>query len=112
MPLHVKKGDVVVVTAGNNRGKSGEILSVDLKAHRVIVKGVNVRKRNMKATQQQPKGSVIEKEHSIHISNVSPLVDGKPSRVRFVSKPDGSKVRVAVRNGSELHVLRGPAKKA
>ncbi len=110
MPLHVKKGDVVVVTSGNNRGKSGEILSVDLKANRVIVKGVNVRKRNIKATQQQPKGSVIEKELSIHISNVSPVVDGKPTRVRFVTKADGSKVRVAVRNGSELHVLRGATK--
>lgn len=110
MPLHVKKGDVVVVTSGNNRGKSGEILSVNLKSNRVIVKGVNVRKRNIKATQQQPKGSVIEKELSIHISNVSPIVDGKPTRVRFVTKADGSKVRVSARNGSELHVLRGPTK--
>ncbi len=111
MPLHVKKGDVVIVTAGNHRGETGEILTVDLKAMRVIVKGVNVHKRNMKPTQQQPKGSVVEREHPIHISNVSPVVDGKPSRVRFVTKADGAKVRLAVRNGSELHVLRGPTKK-
>lgn len=111
MPLHVKKGDVVIVTAGNNRGKTGEILTVDRKAMRVIVKGVNVRKRNMKPTQQQPKGFVIEKELSIHISNVSPMVDGKPSRVRFVTKADGSKVRLAVRDSSELHLLRGATKK-
>ena len=83
MPLHVKKGDLVVVTAGNNRGETGEIITVDRKAMRVIVKGVNVRKRNMKPNQQQPKGFVIEKELSIHISNVSPVVDGKPSRVRL-----------------------------
>ncbi len=111
MPMHVKKGDMVIVTAGNERGRSGEIVEVDLKAMRVIVKGVNVRKRNMKPTQQQPKGSVVEKELSIHISNVSPLVGGKPSRVRFVEKPDGSKIRVAARDGSELHVLRKAAKK-
>ncbi len=111
MPLHVKKGDVVLVTSGNHRGESGEILTVNLKSMRVIVKGVNVRRRNMKATQQQPKGSVIEKELSIHISNVSPVVDGKPSRVRFVTKADGSKVRIATRNGSELHVLRGATKR-
>lgn len=106
MPMHVKKGDQVIVTAGNERGKSGEILEIDLKAMRVLVKGVNVRKRNMKPTQQQPKGSVVEKELSIHISNVSPVIGGKPSRVRFVVRPDGSKVRIAARDGSELHVLR------
>ncbi|MSQ90072.1 MAG: 50S ribosomal protein L24 [Phycisphaerales bacterium] len=110
MPLHVKKGDVVMVTSGNNRGKTGEILLVDRKANRVFVKGINLHKRNIKATQASPKGSVIEKELSIHISNVSPVVDGKPTRVRFVAKPDGSKVRIAVRNGSALHVLRGASK--
>lgn len=110
MPMHVKKGDQVIVTSGNARGKTGEILAVDTKSNRVIVKGVNVRKRNMKPTQQQPKGSVVEKEHSLHISNVSPVVGGKPTRVRFVVRPDGSKVRVAARDGSELHVLRKAAK--
>jgi len=111
MPLHVKKGDVVMVTAGNHRGETGEILAVDRKAMRVIVKGVNVRKRNMKPNQQQPKGFVIEKELSIHISNVSPVVGGKATRVRFVRKTDGSKARVAVRDGSELHIMRRVAKK-
>ncbi len=111
MPLHVKKGDVVIVTAGNNRGKTGEIMFVDTKANRVLVKGINVRKRNMKPTQQQPKGFVVEREQSIHISNVSPVVSGKPSRVRFTERPDGSKSRIAVRDGSELHVLRKATKK-
>jgi len=106
MPQHVKKGDVVLVTAGNHRGSTGEILEVDLKSDRVIVKGVNVRKRRVRPTQAQPKGSIIEKELSIHISNVSPVVGGKATRVRFVTRADGSKVRVAARDGSELHVLR------
>lgn len=108
MPAHVKKGDTVIVTAGSDRGKTGEVLSVDVQAGRVLVKGINVHKRHLKPTQARPKGAIVEKELPIHISNVSPAVDGKPTRVRFVTKPDGSKVRVAARNGAELHTLHGP----
>jgi len=110
MARHVKTGDQVVVTAGNDRGKTGQILSIDIAGDRVVVGGVNVRKRHLKPTQARPQGGVIEQEMPIHISNVSPAVDGKPSRVRFETKKDGSKVRVAVRGDKELHVLRGPRK--
>lgn len=110
MARHVKSGDQVIVTAGNDRGKTGEILSVDVEGDRVVVAGVNVRKRHLKPTQARPQGGVIEQEMPVHISNVSPVVDGKPTRVRFEIRPDGSKVRVAVRGGKELHVLRGPRK--
>ena len=110
MARHVKTGDQVVVTAGNDRGKTGEILAIDIAGDRVVVAGINVRKRHLKPTQNRPQGSVIEQEMPIHISNVSPAVDGKPSRVRFETKADGSKVRVAVRGDKELHVLRGPRK--
>ena len=107
MPAHVKKGDVVIVTAGDDKGKTGEIVSVDTKANRVVVRGVNIHKRHLKPTQGRPQGAIVEMELPIHMSNVSPVVDGKPSRVRFVSKPDGSKSRVAARGGKELHKLRG-----
>ena len=110
MARHVKKGDQVILTAGNDRGKTGEILSVDVAGDRVVVSGVNVRKRHLKPTQARPQGGVIEQEMPVHISNVSPVVDGKPTRVRFETRSDGSKVRVAVRGGKELHVLRGPKK--
>ncbi len=110
MARHVKTGDQVVVTAGNDRGKTGEILSIDIAGDRVVVAGVNVRKRHLKPTQNRPQGSVIEQEMPIHISNVSPVVEGKASRVRFQTREDGSKVRVAVRGDKELHVLRGPRK--
>jgi len=115
MPAHVKKGDTVIVTAGSDKGRTGEIVAIDLETGRVVVKGINVHKRHLKPSQARPKGAIIEKELAIHISNVSPVADGKPTRVRFVTKPDGSKVRVAVRNGAELHTLHGPrtgAKKA
>ena len=110
MARHVKRGDQVIVTAGNDRGKVGEILSIDTGRDRVVVSGINVRKRHVKPTQTRPQGGIIEQEMPIHISNVSPAVDGKPSRVRFETKADGSKVRVAVRGDKELHVLRGPRK--
>lgn len=108
MPRHIRTGDTVVVTAGNGKGRSGKILSIDTARDRVVVEGVNVRKKYLKPTQQRPQGGEIDQEMPIHISNVSPAVDGKPSRVRFVTKDDGSKVRVAVRGGKELHTLHGP----
>ncbi len=112
MPRHIRKGDTVIVTAGNHRGSVGEVLEVITDADRVVVKGVNVRTKNLRKTQQRPQGGQVKQEFPIHISNVSPAVDGKPSRVRFVTKPDGSKVRVAVRGGKELHTLRtSPGKK-
>ncbi|MCH2161430.1 MAG: 50S ribosomal protein L24 [Phycisphaerales bacterium] len=108
MPRHVKRDDLVIVTAGNDKGRTGKVVSVDVAGSRVIVQGINIRKKNLKPTQQRPQGGVIEQEMPIHISNVSPVVDGKPSRVRFVTKGDGSKVRVAVRGDKELHTLHGP----
>ncbi len=112
MPRHIRAGDTVIVTAGEHRGRTGVVRRILTKKDRVIVEGVNLRKKHVKPTQRNPQGGVIEVEAPIHISNVSPLVDGKPTRVRFVVKPDGSKVRVAARNGKELHRLRGPRAKA
>ena len=108
MPRHIKKGDQVIVTSGNDKGTVGEVLRILTDKNRVVVQGVNIRAKHMKPTQQNPQGGIVRSEMAIHMSNVSPAVDGKPSRVRFETKKDGSKVRVAVRNGKELHTLRGP----
>ena len=96
MPVHVRTGDTVMVTSGNDKGAVGEILTVLTKKDRVVVKGVNIRTRNIKPTQQNPNGGTIKKEMSIHMSNVSPLIDGKPARVRFETQKDGTKVRIGV----------------
>jgi large subunit ribosomal protein L24 len=96
MPVHIRTGDTVMVTAGNDKGAVGEILKVITKKDRVVVKGVNIRSRHIKPTQQNPKGGVIKKEMSIHMSNVSPVVEGKPARVRFETQKDGAKVRIGV----------------
>lgn len=108
MARHIVKGDTVIVTAGNDRGATGEVLRVLPSECRVVVQGVNVRAKHLKPSQANPQGGIIRREMPIHISNVSPVVDGKPTRVRWEIRDDGSKVRVAVRGGKELHVLHGP----
>ncbi|MGD9689406.1 MAG: 50S ribosomal protein L24 [Phycisphaerales bacterium] len=106
MARHVRKGDTVMVTSGSHRGKTGRIREVITKTDRVIVEGINLVTKHQKPTRLNPQGGIITREASIHISNVSPVADGKPTRVRFVSKPSGAKVRVAVRGGGELGVVR------
>ena len=101
MPKHVRTGDQVMVTAGDNKGAIGEVTDVLTKSDQVIVKGVNMRTKHLRRTQMNPQGGTVTIEAPIHISNVSPVVDGKPSRVRFETK-DGVKTRVAVKGGKSL----------
>jgi large subunit ribosomal protein L24 len=68
--LHVKKGDEVVVLAGREKGKRGRILSVLTKKNRVIVEGVQMIKKHTRKSQQHPQGAIVEREGSVHISNV------------------------------------------
>jgi large subunit ribosomal protein L24 len=68
--FHVKKNDEVVVLAGADKGKRGRIISVEGKKERVIVEGVRMTKKHMRKSQQNPNGAIIEREGSIHISNV------------------------------------------
>jgi large subunit ribosomal protein L24 len=68
--LHVKKGDDVVVLAGREKGKRGRILAVLTKKNRVIVEGVQMIKKHTRKSQQYPQGAIVEREGSVHISNV------------------------------------------
>jgi large subunit ribosomal protein L24 len=108
MARHIRKGDTVIVTAGNDRGVTGAILRVIPGEQRVVVQGVNIRAKHLKQRQANQPGGIVRREMPIHISNVSPVADGKPTRVRFQVKADGTKVRVAARTGKELHTLHGP----
>jgi len=110
MPRHIRKGDTVIVTRGASKGVVGEILRIVDEGDRVVVKGANIQTKHIKPTQARPQGTILKEQGPIHASNVSPVVDGKPTRVRFVTKADGSKVRVAARGGKELHVLHGARK--
>ena len=68
--FHVKSGDEVVVIAGKEKGKRGKIVSVLTKKSRVFVEGVNIQKKHLRKSQQNPNGSIVEREGSIHVSNV------------------------------------------
>ena len=99
----IRKGDNVTVVSGRDKGKSGSVLRVLQDDERLIVQGVNVVKRHMRASQTQA-GGIVEKESTIHVSNVS-LVDpdsGEPTRVGFRILEDGRKVRYAKRSGEVM----------
>lgn len=108
MARHVRKGDLVMVIAGNDRGRTGRVLKVMTDVEQVVVEGINRRHRHVRPTQANPQGGRVEKEMPIHISNIQPVSPStnKPTRVRFETRKDGAKVRVAVRGGDELSVLK------
>lgn len=99
--LHVKKGDSVVITAGKDKGKRGNVLSAMPKEGRIIVEGVNVIKRHSKPSQANPQGGIVEREGSIHASNAMPYCSkcGKGVRIAKQILADGKKVRACVKCG-------------
>jgi len=100
MAAKIKKGDTVVVLAGRDKGRSGEVLQVIPKDERAIVRGVNLVKRHTRQTPQQ-EGGIISKESTIHLSNlaVADPKGGQATRVGFKVLEDGRKVRFAKRSG-------------
>ncbi len=104
MAAKIKKGDKVVVLAGKDKGKTGQVTLVMPKDGKVVVSGVNTVKRHQRATQTSA-GGIEEKDAPIHVSNVA-LADpksGEPTRVGFQTK-DGKKVRVARKSGEVIDV--------
>jgi len=100
----IRKGDKVVVLAGKDKGRSGEVLKVMPKEDRAVVQGLNLIRRHQRQTQTQ-EGGILTKEAPIHLSNlaIADPKDGKPTRVGF--KIDGEKkVRVAKRSGEVIDV--------
>jgi len=104
MAAKIKKGDYVVVLAGSDKGRKGEVLKVIRKEDRVVVKGVRMVKRHVKPSQMDPEGGIKQFEAPIHISNVA-HIDPKndtPTRVGFKTLKDGKKVRVARKSGEVI----------
>ena len=106
MAAKIKKGDTVLVIAGRDRGRSGEVIEMRRNDSRVLVRGVNMVKRHQRQTPSQ-EGGIIAKEAPVHLSNVALAdpKDGKPTRIgfKFVGKgEDRRKVRVAKRSGVEI----------
>ena len=103
MAARVRKGDRVVVITGTDRGKRGEVLQVMPKENRAVVQGVKVAKHHTKASGVGQPGGIVEKEASIHLSNVAlldPKTD-KPTRISFRMR-DGAKIRVARATGNVI----------
>ena len=108
MALHVKKGDIVAVIAGDDKGRTGEVLRVFKDRGKVLVQGINRVYKHLRPSRQHPQGGRIQKEMPISLSNVLPL-DPKtqqPTRVGFRINEDGSKERVARKSGESLGLLR------
>ena len=102
--LHIKKGDTVYVNAGNDKGKTGKVLTVLPAKDRVIVEGVNVISKHTKPNAAHPQGGIIKQEAPIHISNLQ-LVDpskGGPTRIGRRLNDKGKLVRYAKKSGEEI----------
>ena len=108
MARPVRKGDTVVVIAGDDKGKTGEVLQVDVKAAKVLVQGVNRSYRHLRPSRKNPQGGRIQKEMPISISNVLPLdpKTNQPTRVGFRINKAGEKERYAKKSGETLNVVR------
>ncbi|WP_428697518.1 50S ribosomal protein L24 [Stappia sp.] len=100
MAAKLKKGDTVVVLTGRDKGKSGEIVQMFPDDNKALVRGVNVVRRHTRQSAQS-EGGIISKELPVQLSNlaIADPKDGKPTRVGFQIKEDGTKVRVAKRSG-------------
>ena len=100
----VRKGDTVIVVSGKERGKRGRVLRVIPGKSRVVIERINMIKKHQRPTQKIRQGGIIEREGSVHLSNVMVLdpTSGKPTRVGARALGDGKKVRVARRSGEIL----------
>ena len=102
MAAKIRKGDKVMVLSGREKGRTGEVFEVRPDENRALVRGINMVKRHQKQTAQQ-EGGIISKEAPIHLSNLAYVgKDGKPTRIGFKIRTDGTKVRVAKRSGAEI----------
>lgn len=102
--LKIRSGDRVMVIRGNHRGQEGTVLRVEPEKNRVVIEGINRRKRHMKPSQTNPEGGIVEFEAPVHASNVM-LIDpssGEPSRVRRQVGENGKRERVAVKSGKVI----------
>ena len=101
--MNIVKGMMVRVISGNHKGKEGKVLYVIPKKERIIIEGINIIKKHARPTQENPKGGFVEKEGSIHISNVMLVASGKPTRINYKFLKDGSKVRVSNKTGTQIN---------
>lgn len=102
--LHIKKGDTVYVNAGDDKGKTGRVLEVQVKKNRALVEGCNMVSKSTKPTAKYPQGGIVKMEAPIHISNLNPVdpKTGKPTRISRAKDANGKSVRIAKKSGEEI----------
>jgi large subunit ribosomal protein L24 len=98
--LHIKKGDTVHVNTGNDKGKTGRVLNVDVKNQRAVVEGINMVSRSTKPNAKSPQGGILKKEASVHISNLNVVENGIPVRIGRKRNEDGKLVRISKKTGN------------
>ena len=101
--MKIRKGDTVQVITGNDAGKTGRVIKVFIDRDRIVVEGVNIVKKHVRPTQDNPQGGIIEKEATIHISNVMMVAAGKPTRLGYKTLEDGRKVKFAKKTGEVIN---------
>ena len=105
MPAKIKKGDKVVIRAGRDKGKKGEVMKVMTEENRALVSGVNMVKRHQRQTQKLP-GGIVSKESPVHLSNLAHAdpKDGSATRIGWKKLNDGRMVRFAKKSGEVIDV--------
>ena len=102
--LHIKKGDEVIVLAGDDKGRKGKVLKVLVERERAFVEGINMVSKSTKPSAKNPQGGIVKQEAPIHVSNLS-LIDpksGKATRIAIKKTDDGKKVRIAKKSGEVI----------
>ena len=102
--LHIKKGDMVFVNAGDNKGQQGRVLSVLVSKERAIVEGINMVSKHTKANAKSPQGGIVKREAPVHISNLNLLdpASGKPTRIGRKLNDKNQLVRYSKKSGEEI----------
>jgi large subunit ribosomal protein L24 len=102
--LHIKKGDMVFVNTGVDKGKTGRVLEVLVGKNRAVVEGINIMSKHTKPNAKSPNGGIEKKEASVHISNLNPVdpKTGKPTRIGRKEGSNGKLVRYAKKSGEEI----------
>ena len=102
--LHIKKGDTVIVNAGDNKGRQGRVLSVQVSKERAIVEGINMVSKHTKPNAKASQGGIIKREAPVHISNLNLLdpASGKPTRIGRRLNEKNKLVRYSKKSGEEI----------
>jgi large subunit ribosomal protein L24 len=104
--LHIKKGDIVVVNSGNDKGKKGRVLKINRESYRAIVEGVNIISKHTKPNAKYPEGGIVKEEAAIHMSNINVVCPetGNPTRIGRKSNDKGKLVRYSKKSKNQQEI--------